>query len=151
MNLTETPEIIDWPETQYVFIEKVGPFMQTARQAWQELHALKPLIAECNRIAGAMALYRMKPDTYRAGFILAGSPERLPGEVSYEKFSGGKYSSFVLTGSYANLPQASGRVWELVSKTGIAVRPDFAIEHYVSDPKTTPEDELITEILIPTA
>jgi DNA gyrase inhibitor GyrI len=31
------------------------------------------------------------------------------------------------------------------------LRPDFAIEHYCKDPKTTPEAELITEILIPTA
>jgi hypothetical protein len=31
------------------------------------------------------------------------------------------------------------------------LRPDFAIEHYGNDPKTIPEDGLITEILIPTA
>ena len=71
MNLTEEPEIVDWPETDYVFIERVGPFMQTARQAWRDLHAVKPLIAESNPIAGAMALYRMKPDTYRAGILSA--------------------------------------------------------------------------------
>ena len=151
MNLTEKPEIVDWPETDYVFIERVGPFMQTARQAWQDLHAVKPLIAESNPIAGAMALYRMKPDTYRAGFILKGAPVGLPREVSYEKFPGGKYSRFVLTGSYANLPHASQRVWEIASKTGLEMRMDFAIEHYANDPATTPEDELITEILSPTA
>jgi DNA gyrase inhibitor GyrI len=42
-------------------------------------------------------------------------------------------------------------VWEIVSKNGIMVRPDFAIENYVNNPKETPEDKLITEILIPTA
>jgi hypothetical protein len=31
------------------------------------------------------------------------------------------------------------------------MRPGFAIENYVNDPQTTPEGELITEILIPTA
>ena len=114
MNLTEVPEIVQWPPTRYVFIEKIGPFMQTARQAWQELHQLEPPISAHNQIIGAMALYKMKPDTYRAGFILDATPVSLP----------------------------SGNMM---------LRPDFAIEHYCKDPKTTPEAELITEILIPTA
>jgi effector-binding domain-containing protein len=36
-------------------------------------------------------------------------------------------------------------------ETNIALRDDFAIEHYVNDPRITPEDELVTEILVPTA
>lgn len=151
MNLTEEPERVEWPATHVVFIEKVGPFMKTARAAWEELHAAKSLIAESNQIVGAMALYRMAPDTYRAGFILAAEAKGLPREVTYEHFAGGRYSRFVLTGSYANLPRASGRVWEIVSKSGLMVRPEFAIENYVNDPQTTGEDELITEILVPTA
>jgi DNA gyrase inhibitor GyrI len=151
MNLTETPEIVQWPETHYVFIERVGPFMKTAFQAWQDVRALKYLISENNQITGVMSLYRMSPDTYRAGFILAAAPKSLPSELTYEKFPGGKYSRFVLTGSYSNLPQASGRVWEIVSRTGLEMRPDFAIENYLNDPAATPEDQLITQILVPTA
>jgi len=151
MNLTEVPAVVHWPATHYVFLERVGPFMKTAREAWQDLHALKYLIAETSQITGAMALYRMSPDIYRAGFILAGAPPALPPELAYEKFPGGKFSRFVLTGSYANLPQASGRVWEIVSRTGIETRADFAIENYANDPSSTPEAELITEILVPTA
>ena len=151
MNLTETPEIVHWPETHYVFIERIGPFMKTAYQAWQDLRALKYLISEMGQITGAMALYRMSPDTYRAGYVLATAPNALLPELRYEKFPGGKYSRFVLTGSYSNLPQASGRVWEIASRTGIAMRPDFAIENYANDPDATPEDQLITEILVPTA
>jgi hypothetical protein len=26
MKLTEKPEVVTWPETHYVFIEKIGPF-----------------------------------------------------------------------------------------------------------------------------
>jgi effector-binding domain-containing protein len=151
VNLTEVHEIVHWPVTHYVFLERVGPFMKIAPQAWQDLHALKYLIAETSQITGAMALYRMRPDTYRAGFILAAIPKALPPELTYEQFPGGKYSRFVLTGPYHNLPQASGRVWEIVSRTGLQTRLDFAIENYVNDPGSTPEAELITEILIPTA
>lgn len=151
MNLTEEAEIVEWPQTHYVFIEKTGPFQKAAPEAWQTAHGLAPLVSEHNKITGYMSLYRMSPNTYRAGFALADAPVKLPAELRYELFEGGEYSRFVLTGSYANLPQASGRVWELVSKNGLMVRPDFAIENYANDPRTTPEEKLITEILIPTA
>jgi effector-binding domain-containing protein len=151
MNLTEDAEIVEWPQTHYVFIERIGPFMKTAPEAWQTAFGVAPLLSEHNQITGNMSLYKMSPNTYRAGFALASAPVNLPAELQYELFAGGRYSRFVLTGPYSNLPAASGRVWEIVSKNDIMVRPDFAIEHYANDPRTTPEDKLITEILIPTA
>ncbi len=117
MKLTQEPEIVTWPEMHYIFIEKIGPFQDTAGQAWQEL---------------------------------AAEPKNLPEKLTYEKFKGGKYSRFVLTGSYSNLPEASGRVFEIVAEKKIQVRDDFYIENYANDPRTTPEDQLVTEILIPT-
>jgi effector-binding domain-containing protein len=149
MNLTLEPETILWPETNYVFLEKTGPILQIARQAWQEVHRLEALISEHNQITGVLSLYRMDPATYRAGYILAAPPVKLPAALRYEHLGSARYLKFVLTGSYANLPQASGRVWEYVSRNDILVRPDFAIERYANDPKSTPEDELITEILVP--
>ena len=35
MNLTEEPEIVAWPKTHYVFVEKVGPFQTNAPEAWK--------------------------------------------------------------------------------------------------------------------
>jgi DNA gyrase inhibitor GyrI len=151
MNLTEDPEIVNWPETHYVFVEKIGPFVNNAPQAWQELHRNLAAIAEKNQIGQFFGLYRMGPDTYRAGVSLAAPPVELAEGIQYEKFAGGKYSRFVLKGSYSQLPVASGRVWQLVGERKIAQRDDFAIESYVNDPRTTPEEELITEILVPTA
>src|ERR1039457_5502434 len=40
MNLTENPEIVTWPETHYVFVEKIGPFMENAGKAWQSPQSL---------------------------------------------------------------------------------------------------------------
>ena len=151
MNLTEEPEIVDWPETHYVFVEKTGPFMKIAPEAWQTAYSVAPLLKEHNQVTGSMSLYRMSPNVYRAGFALAAAPVKLPPDLKYEKFAGGTYSKFVLTGPFSDLPQASGRVWEIVSKKDIMVRSDFAIENYVSNPQETPEDKLITEILVPTA
>jgi effector-binding domain-containing protein len=151
MRLTEVPEIVTWPETHYVFVEKTGPFMDTAPQAWQSLHQLVPVILERNKITGYTSLYKIAPKIYRAGVSVSEKPANLPEGVQYTKFNGGKYSRFVLTGAYSNLPQASGRVCEIVSERKIQVRDDYWIENYTNDPRTTPEDQLVTEILIPTA
>ena len=151
LKLTQEPEIVTWPEMHYVSIEKVGPFQNTAPQAWQELHQLVPGISKHNKITGYMSLYKVGPKVYRAGVSLAAEPKNLNEKLTYEKFKGGKYSRFVLTGSYAQLPEASGRVFEIVAEEKIQVRDDFCIENYANDPRTTPEDQLLTQILIPTA
>jgi predicted transcriptional regulator YdeE len=151
MKLTEVPEIVTWPETHYVYVEKIGPFQETAPQAWQSLQQLIPRILEQNKITGFTSLYKVAPKIYRAGVSVSEKPANLPEGMQYTKFNGGKYSRFVLTGAYSNLPQASGRVWEIVSERKIQVRDDYSIENYTNDPRTTPEDQLVTEILIPTA
>jgi DNA gyrase inhibitor GyrI len=150
LKLTQVPDLVTWPETHYVFIEKIGPFQDTAPQAWQEMHPLIPVVSEHNRITGYMSLYKVKPKIYRAGVSVAAEPAELPKNVRHEKFKGGKYSRFVLTGPYSNLPEASGRVFEIVSERTIQLRDDYCIENYVNDPRTTPEEQLVTEILIPT-
>lgn len=151
MNLTETADIVHWPESHYVFVEKVGPFAQTAPQAWQEARATLKALAAKNQILGFTSLYDANKQVYRAGFTVAAMPLDLPEGLRYERFRGGRYCRFMLTGPYSELGEASGRVWDLVERNGIPVREDFAIENYVNNPHTTPEEELITEILIPTA
>jgi len=150
MQLNLEPQIVNWPEMHYVFVERIGPFQQNAPQAWQTLHPLIPAVSQQSRITGFTSLYKLGQQIYRAGVSLAAAPTQLPESLKYEKFHGGKYSRFVLTGPYSNLPEASGRVMQAVSEKKIAVRDDFFIENYVNDPRSTPEDQLITEILVPT-
>lgn len=151
MNLTETPEVVGWPETDYVFVEKIGPFQSTAQQAWTSAHTFVEALSKQNKITGYMSLYKVGPKIYRAGFALEAAPVDLPAGLTHQKFNGGKYSRFVLTGPYTQLPEASGRVFEIVAEKGIKQRDDYCIEYYVNDPRITPEEKLITEILIPTA
>jgi hypothetical protein len=94
MNLTQEPEIVTWPETQYVFLEKIGPFQNTAPQAWQNLHQLISGISEHSKITGYLSLYKVQPKIYRAGVSLAAEPVKLPAGLRYSKFEGGKYSCF---------------------------------------------------------
>lgn len=150
MNLTETPDIVEWPEMHYVFLEKIGPFPQNAPAAWTEFHQIRPQIEEHNRITGYMSLYKMGPQIYRAGVSVAAPPTALPEGLRYEKFAGGKYSRFVLMGSFTQLGPATGRTFQLVAEQKIPLRDDYNIEHYVNDPRVTPEADLKTEILFPT-
>ena len=151
IQLTHDPGTVNWPQTHYVFVEKTGPFQESAPQAWQEAHKLIPSVAEHNTITRYMSLYKMGPQIYRAGVALAAPPVDLPAGMSYEKFPGGKYSRFVLTGPYSNLGPATGMAMKLIAEKQIPLRDDYNIEHYVNDPRETPENQLISEILFPTA
>ena len=149
MSFSEQYDIVYWPETYYAFVEKVGPFQTNAPAAWQAAHSLAPDLGKQNRITGYISLYKVPQQVYRAGFALEAPPTNLPAGLRYEPFPGGKYAKFVLTGSYAQLPEASSRVFEMIEEQDIPTRDDFYIENYVNDPRTTPESELITEILVP--
>jgi effector-binding domain-containing protein len=151
MNPTQEPEILSFPATHYVFVEKIGPFMQNAGQAWQSAHTFVPELSKKNKITGYMSLYKMGPKIYRAGFALAAPPVDLPEGLAYENFAGGKYAKFILTGPYSELPAASGQVWNTVAEKKLPLRDDYAIENYMNDPRVTPEDQLITHILVPAA
>ncbi|MBC7371599.1 MAG: GyrI-like domain-containing protein [Bdellovibrionaceae bacterium] len=131
-------------------IEKIGPIQENAQNAWQELHKVRVKLSENNQITGGMSLYKTNPPSYRAGHSIAAAPKNLPDGMTYIQHNGGKYASFAVTGSYSQLPQATGKVFELVKTLGIQQRDDFYIEDYANDPATTPESELITHILIPT-
>jgi DNA gyrase inhibitor GyrI len=151
MKLTEDPEIVTWPEIHYVFVEKIGPFQTSAPEAWQQLHKLTAAIAEHNNITGYTSLYKVGPKICRAGVSVAEAPKNLPDGVESTQFKGGKYSQFVLTGRFADLPDASRRVFEIVAEKEIQLRDDFCIENYVTDPRVTPEDQNVIQIAVPTA
>jgi effector-binding domain-containing protein len=151
MNLTTTPETVYRPKTHFLFVESIGPFQTNAPQTWRTLHQLVPAISEHNQITGYFALYKVESQIYRAGVSVAAKPEHLPAGLSYEELAGDKYARLTLTGSYSNLAAASGRAFQIIHDSQLALRDDYNIEKYVNDPRTTPEDQLITEIMFPTA
>jgi DNA gyrase inhibitor GyrI len=151
MNLTETPDVIPWPDTVWCFVEKTGPFQDTAMAAWQDLHKLLPQVSDQSKLTHRFfARYKVEASIYRAGVAVTSPLAEPPKPLRCETFKGGKYSRFVLKGPYAQLGAATTRVLEIVKTSKLKLRDDFFIESYVNDPKTTPESDLITEILIPT-
>jgi len=149
MGLTEVPQFITWPETHFLFVEGIGPFVTSAPQCWQTFHQHLPVLRDRYTITGFMSLYKVGPLIYRAGVAVSAPGGDLPEGIRSTQFSGGRYALFTLKGSYAQLPAATGRAWQIVSEKGLTVRDDFAIENYTNNPATTAEADLISEILIP--
>lgn len=149
MALNEKPGTVVIPAKHYIYVEKIGPFMVNAPEAWGQLHGILPLLDAANQVTGYLSLY--KPDTliYRAGVSLAAAPVNLPEELSYVYFEGGKYSLFTLTGPYGQLGPATGRAFQLAAELKLPLRDDFNIENYLNDPRVTPVEELVTELLFP--
>jgi predicted transcriptional regulator YdeE len=149
MGLNEEPQFIIWPETHFLFVEGIGPFMTSAPQSWQKFHMHLLVLRAQYTITGFMSLYKIGPLIYRAGVAVSEPAGDLPEGFRSTNFSGGRYALFTLKGSYAQLPEATGRAWQIVSEKGLTVRDDFAIENYTNNPATTAEADLISEILIP--
>jgi DNA gyrase inhibitor GyrI len=151
INLTHEPESVDFPAVHYVFLERVGNIPANAPQAWHTVEKFAAGLMQNNQITGAAAFYKPAQGIYRAGFMLAAPPANLPAELTYEKMNGGKYARFTLTGPFDHLPEANTRAFGIVAEKKIALRDDFNIEHYLTDPRTTPADQNVTALLFPTA
>ncbi len=151
MKLTTTPDTVEWPPKHYIFVEKIGPFQTNAPKAWLEVHKHVPEISQRETITGYFSLYCMERQIYRAGVSVAATPAVVPEGLAYEELKGGKYGRFTLTGSYSQLGEATGRTYKIAEEIQLARRADYNIENYVNDPRITPEDELVTEILFPLA
>ena len=61
MHVTVTPVKITWPKIHYVYIEKIGPFKETAPACWHELQALLPEFRSINKITNFLSLYTNYP------------------------------------------------------------------------------------------
>lgn len=151
INLTAEPEVVHRPAMHYVFLERTGSIPANAQGAWQAVEKFAAQIATSGQIIGACALYRMQPEVYRAGYVVAERPASVPDGLSYEEVPGGKYARFVLRGPYSQLPEATARAFQLVGEKQVPLRDGFNIENYVTDPRTTPQEQSVTEILFPAA
>lgn len=155
VNLTHEFETVSRPATQYVFLETRGPFAEVAPPLWNEL---LPLIErmdqrEIREYLGLSGIDKSKPGQdamiYQAGVALARTPDKLPARMQHRLIKAGKYARFLLTGPYAQIWMAFDQIFKSLSEKRVLLRPEFCIENYVNDPRQVPEDQLMTELLIP--
>jgi len=155
MNLSAEFEPVSRPLTDYIFIEKHGPFAEVAPPLWNDLIPLLGKLdqQQIREYLGLSGIDKSKSgeDTmiYRAGVALAQEPNKLPDGLHYRTIKAGKYASFLLTGPYSHIWMAFDRIFKTLSEKRVTLRPEFCIENYLNDPQVTPEDQLQTQLLVP--
>jgi AraC family transcriptional regulator len=158
MNLTPNFEFVTRPTTHYVFLERRGPFSEIAPGAWNDMFPLiggqidQSGIVEHLGLSG-MDKTKMGEDAmlYQAGVAVGNAPAKPLKGLQCKTIKGGKYARFLLTGPYAHIWVAFRQIFRTLAESKVELREEFCIENYLNDPKETPEDQLLTELLIPAA
>jgi DNA gyrase inhibitor GyrI len=150
------PEIITTAPLLLVYIEKTGPFMRSAPQAWKDFRALSKNKLDESLVTGKMSLSRIDPQvkgdaayTYQAAMVVSSEPARVPVGLDVRELGSAVYAKYTLVGSYGQLPAAYPLIFANLEDSGIERANDFCIEHYIGTSEGTPIEELVTEILIP--
>ena len=158
MNLTPDFEMIARTTTHYVFLERRGPFSEVAPPTWGEFFPLLNGQVDEHAIVEHLGLSGMDHKSkgedamiYEAGVALREAPARQIKGLQYRRIESGKYARFLLTGPYANIWAAFDQIFKTLAEKKVQLRPEFCIENYLNDPKETPEEQLLTELLIPAA
>ena len=158
LNMSLKPEIVTRPAMHCVYLERTGPFAETAPPTWDAFFPLMTgkLDQEAIReYLGLTTLDKTKPGEeamiYEAGVGLASKPKEIPKGLQYRKIDAGKYAEFRLTGPYQQVWIAFDQIFRTLAESRTRLREGFCIENYLNDPKITPEDQLLTAILIPIA
>ncbi len=153
-NLSPVPEIVTTKPMPILYLQKTGPFMKTAPAAWQDFGRFvkDPLpAAEYKLSLHHVDKIKTGDDafTYQAVIALKSATAHPPAGLQQRTVESGKYARFILSGSYAQLPEAYPAIYALLEKHSLKMRNDFSIEKYLNDYATTEEGSLKTEILIP--
>jgi len=100
---------------------------------------LIPAVSEHNQVNGMLSLYKVGPKIYRAGAAIAsGRSSCLRNCVT--RNSKAEVPEIRVRRSYLQLPQASGRVFEMSRRKKSSYATTGASKNYTNDPRTTPED-----------
>jgi AraC family transcriptional regulator len=158
VKLTPQFQIVKRPATDYVYLEKHGPFAEIAPPTWDEMFPLLYSQIDQQQITSFMGLSTIDKTKngeeamiYEAGIGVASPPAKPLRGLQYKKIKDGKYARFLLTGPYAQIWIAFNQIFKTLAENKIELRQEFCIENYLNDPKVTSEDQLQTELLVPVA
>lgn len=156
MNLTKTPEFITRPAIHLLYVEKTGIFQEVAMPTWYELIPIVDQKLEKSKITEYLGLSIMDQNTkdeatmfYDAGVAMSEKPAAIPKGLKYKTVDGGKYAKFVLVGATSGVWAAFESIYKILAESKIKLRDGACIENYLSNPEIVPENELVTELLVP--
>lgn len=156
MNLDKNYDVIDRPDTYVAYFEGKGPFHETAPVQWDKLLKILPNFdaGQIREYVGFSIIDKTKNGAevmvYQAGvgMNVKTTPSNIRG-IHTKTVPAGKYARFILKGSYSQIWPAFNEIFKILAENDVKIRKEFCIENYLNDPKVTPEDSLLTEILIP--
>lgn len=143
------------PRMQVAYVRHIGPYMAVGA-AWQKLMmwaGMNGLMGPNTRILGIChddpEITPQDKIRYDAAIVV---PEGVKGsgEVGIEEIAGGEYATAVHRGPYDRLGTTYTRLYgEWLPSSCREVRDDPPIEFYLTDARTTPPEDMRTEICIP--
>lgn len=156
MNLDLNYTIVERANSHIVCVEKNGLFPEVALPAWYELipqvdkHINKSDIEEYLGFSTMNKLSNSeKQMQYLAAVSIKNSELAVPQGLTYKKIPGGKYAKFVMIGPTHQVWPAFNLIFQLLTKKNVHLRSGACIENYLSNPELVPENELVTELLVP--
>lgn len=156
MNLTSKPKIVIRPTIHLLYIEKSGIFQEVAMPTWYELIPIIDQKVDKTKITEYLGFSIMDSKTkdestmyYSAGVSIFEKPDVIPKGLQYKKVAGGQYAKFVLTGPTSGVWTAFEKIFRQLAESQIQLRDGACIENYLNNPELTPENELVTELLVP--
>ncbi len=158
MNLTEKPEFVTRPAIHLLYVEKSGIFQEVAMPTWYELIPLVDKHVNKETITEYLGLSNMDTNGkdeasmhYDAGVGVNEKPKSIPKGLKYKSVAGGKYAKFILVGPTNGVWGALEKIFKVLAENKIKLRDGACIENYLSNPEIVPENELVTELLVPVA
>jgi AraC family transcriptional regulator len=138
-----------------VYVRHVGPYQECGK-AWQTLMALAGQHGLLAPGALSIGIGHDNPDVtppdklrYDACLTVAGNFQAVEG-LALQEIPGGEYAVATLRGPYAQLPDAYRWIFrDWLPASGRKLRHAPCYEIYVTDPRTTAEADLVTEIYVP--
>lgn len=156
MNLTLKPETVTRPAIHLLYVEKSGIFQEVAMPTWYELIPLVDQKLDKEKITEYLGFSIMDANTkdeasmfYDAGVAMTEKPASIPKGLKYKHVEGGKYAKFVLIGATSGVWAAFEQIYRVLAESKIKLRNGACIENYLSNPEIIPENELVTELLVP--
>ena len=155
--LTMDIDIKDMPRLRVATVRHVGPYNQIPK-AFEHLGAVAGPAGLLQKAGAMMAIYHDDPETTPQdqlrsdAALVVDEGIRMPDGLVEQHIAGGRYAHTVHVGPYEQLGDVWARLlgeWVPASGRRLADSPSFEI--YRSDMRTTPKEQLHTDIYVPLA
>ena len=149
-------EIVDRPARRLAAIRHVGPYQQIGR-AFGQLAAAAAAGGLLQPEAEMIAVYyddptTTSPDALQSdAAVTVGDGVALPEGLVEQRLPRGRYARLTHIGEFEGLPDAWQALREWFRGSGHTWVAGPSLEHYVSDMRTTPKEQLRTDLYAPIA